>query len=309
MEIPQKYSVDPAIASKASSRLAKRRYNLGSNNLSDEEKSILTSTLKHMNHIRPGDQPAFTAAFIQAIAAMFQYARLAYDNLTIGSWSFAGFWVLRDLGTSISEMGPKSFFEQIHYKSQITTALMLPSGITLDSLVALNLKHLIKQGLGTAVVHSLASEREQHDKQIEIARQSKSINEWLKQLTEVSPLTDAQYLIYRCIVQLANQGHLSAEELSKQDLDLKKCQEEENKLEEIAAYTYSPGISLYKDNPEKACMWYLSTIIEKAQKEGTRVAKRQARYDFTRLMIPRFLMEDAFAALGEKAYRDRNAHH
>jgi hypothetical protein len=174
---------------------------------------------------------------------------------------------------------------------------MFPAGGTLDSAVALCLKYLIKQQLGSAIIRALAAQKDEHDKRIEAARESKSVNDWLMRLADVLPLTDAQYLIHRCLVQLVRQRHLADEELAPYGLSFEGCKEEEKRLDEDSAYTYSSGISQYKDNPDTACLLYLAKIAEKAQHEGSRVAKRQTRNDLARFMIPRFLMDDACDAI------------
>ncbi|MCD4735395.1 MAG: hypothetical protein K8R53_05095 [Bacteroidales bacterium] len=293
MNMPEHYRVDQELATIVFKKFMRHRYSIGKNGLSPVEQSILSFALQHLEESLSRDHLALTTPYIHSLADMFRHAKQMYDESELGSWSFAGFWAISDLGVSVSERNERCFFARLYFKSQIMTALMLPTQGNLDSFVALYLKFLIKNELGNYIKTSLDSERSQHEKQIKSVRLSPTINDWLLRIAELSPLIDVQFLIYRCLIALVKQGHIDENELNKYNgMDLKTCRENEKRLDELSAYTVSHAISQYKDNPN-ACIRYIFQILEIAKNKGPRVAKRQIRYDFARLMIPQFLMDDA----------------
>ena len=65
MALPQKYRVDPDVASNVARRFMKRRYNAGSEGLSAEEQSALRFALQRLNHAMARDALEHTLPYIE----------------------------------------------------------------------------------------------------------------------------------------------------------------------------------------------------------------------------------------------------
>ena len=297
MDTHDRYAVDPALADSCFKKFMRGRYNVGGTGLSPSEQSVLQFAIQGLERTLSFDPDADTTPYIECLSQIYDRAKSLYDKLELGSWSLAGFRALTDLGRSVSQGEEHFSFARIHFKSQLMTMTMLPDQGTLDSAAALYIKFLVKEGMGSRVRAALDTGAALHLKAIEFARDSSTINEWLMRIAELSPLTDAQFLIWRCISSLVKQHHLTELELSRYDgIDYSTCCQEEKRLDEFSAYTGSHAISWYKVSPN-ACIDYINRIMQVAQKQGARVARRQAKYDFARLMAPRFLMDDACDAI------------
>jgi len=170
---------------------------------------------------------------------------------------------------------------------------MMPSMGTLDSLVALYMKFLVKNGLGGSIRKVLSFEEQECEHRTEVAHSSGTIDEWLSRVSSLLPALDAQLLSYRCLRELVSQRHISEEELARDVVPLQTVLENGKRFEELLAHLISPGLSVYAEDSEG----YIKQILDLAAEQGGRVAKRQARYDVQRSTIPRFLMEAACAEI------------
>jgi len=313
MELPPKQKIDPELASRAFRMFSAGRYNrLGKDptqsaaaifrtanmhgeGLSESEMKVFRST---MNRIltAPLQQPV--VGFVETMRAMVVDAEERYTNMEIGSWAVGGFRTFAGIGVNVAKMTNERLrlLGVARVKAQAMTAILMPDG-TIDSTVAMLINFLIREVGGDCVTAFLESERGQHEIAVEYALASPTINDWLQRVTEASPKADSQFVIYRCLLSLVKEGVLPESKLeSIPGLDMETCQAEEIRLDELSAHTAAWALGRFSGDA-LACSRYVRGIVELAQQQGKRAAKRQTKFDYARFMIPRFLMEEACSAV------------
>ena len=277
-----------------------RRYNIGVKCLSDCESSILRYAYDNLRNIKGLDTSSGVQQYKQSLEGMLLIAHEKYGREEIGSWALGGIRALVGLGTAIAcHSNPTLRLNGLKVlKSFIMACATFPEQGTTDSMIGSLIKLMFRLGIAEQIPIFLNNIKREHAEAVNQAITSPTINDWVTRLSNLSPLTDAQFIIYRSLMRLVQENQLKEEALDKiQGISMSICLSEENRLDEISAYTFSPGISAYE--LPNACNDYIAGILEYAKKEGKRAANRKTRLDVHRLTIPKFLMEDACKAIDD----------
>lgn len=298
--VPENYDFDIGLAHRTYRKYLAGRHNIITRRISATENELLKSTWNEGTFVltRPDDLGDFTGAFDRLMRGATQ----AYRKEQIGSWSLGGFRFLCALALIVAnEESPSLRFAAMsRCKSQLLTAQILAKEMTIWSLIATFIRWLVDYNLAAHVSKCLDQEKELHAHLASEVQASPSMTEWFLRVDSFSPVTDGIYGVYWSISQMIKQGVINSSKVyTVRGLEADTQRREENRLDELAAYTGSHAMHYYLRAGDVPCCDYIRGLVELAGEEGPRVAKRQAHYDMARLWIPKILMEVACQAVDD----------
>lgn len=265
--------------------------------LSEEEVNVLGILDRIYKEAFLGDPSSAKQRFLDAIERGNEIVHQQYHGRKIECWPTGCFRAINGLGAAVlrhSSLPPGLWMARLG--TQLTTATWNAKKMSMHQIVWSLLKFLIDFRLGDSIVSCIGAEAIQESSAIERAQTSSNVESWLTGFVDIFQFINAQRVIFISLINLLECRAISPSSLPK-DLDEPRCRSEVNRIEEQFAYTIET-LTAYNMFPDRASR-YVQEIAELAKAQGKSAAQRRVRFDYVRLLIPKFLLNDAIRVLAE----------